>query len=51
MKFKIGDKVKISYGIVGIVAECINNKNKNTYKILIGNNLITCDEKDLSKVN
>jgi len=50
MKFKIGDTVRLSYGMIGIIAECRAGRKKNTYKILVSNNYIICNEEDLTYV-
>jgi heat shock protein HspQ len=51
MKFKIGDTVKLKLnGIIGTVAEVREGRKKNTYKILIANNFILCNEEDLIQV-
>jgi DNA replicative helicase MCM subunit Mcm2 (Cdc46/Mcm family) len=50
MKFKVGDRVKITLGIIGVITECISGRKKTTYRIMIENNYILCDEADLSLV-
>jgi hypothetical protein len=50
MKFKIGDKVRISLGMIGVISECRVGKKKNTYKIMINYGFILCNEEDLSLV-
>lgn len=50
MKFKIGDTVRISYGIIGVVTQSILGKKTNKYKVQVSNYVIIVNEEDLEKI-